>query len=217
LCIGDSLTAAGVWQNQLNVILGMEVYTHALGGAGMLTLIDGGSTSIGTISALSTDDVSDKDLIIFFAGYNDRGLADGDSGDVYPTNNTIAGRLQYCLNAIYNLLDRSNNLDCRVVVITPHCAGKYPQIPYDGYTDYPTGTGRSMKTMANIMEVVANDNNIPCYNTWKNSGISRFTWDVYSASPVATIEGVVQDQLHLNISVGYPYLGKCISKFISTC
>lgn len=215
LCIGDSLTHAGVWQQQLNIMLGMNVYTHALGGSGMIGLIDGTTTPVGTIAALSVADVTNKDLIIFFAGYNDRGTADGSVGDVYPTNNTIAGRLQYCINAIYNLLSQAGNLTCRLMIVTPHCAGKYQSIPYDGYTEYPSGTGRTMETLAQIMEDVAEQNSLPVYNAWEKSGINKFTWDVYSASPTAMVGDVVQDQLHLNISVGYPYLGRCITKFVS--
>jgi len=224
LCIGDSLTAAGVWQQKLNTILGMTVTTHALGGLGLIEMVDGGTNSNGTLAPLTSSDVANKDLIIVYGGYNNRGTADGIIGDIYPTNNTIAGLLQYVVNKIYSLLTTANNLKCRIAIVTPHCAGKYQFIDADGYTEYAPGTGRTMKTLAKKIEEIANLNSLPCYNAWENSGINKFTWNVFSASPNAYDASGSQggtypnnyDQLHLNSSVGYPHLGERITSFIET-
>jgi hypothetical protein len=224
LCIGDSLTAAGIWQQKLNTMLGMTVTTHALGGAGLIEMVDGGTNSNGTLAPLTSSDVANKDLIIVYGGYNNRGIADGIIGDIYPTNNTIAGLLQYVINKIYNLLTTAGNLKCKIAIVTPHCAGKYQFINADGYTEYATGTGRTMKTLAKIMEQVSNHNSLCCYNAWEKSGINKFTWNIYSASPSAYDASGSQggtypnnyDQLHLNSSVGYPYLGERIAAFIET-
>ena len=236
LVIGDSITAANLWQKKLETMLGMNVSTHAKGGVGLISMVDGDNglggdydnltNASGTLLPLSSDDVSGKDLIILFGGYNDRGADNGQLGDCYKPDgsgqNTIIGRVQYCLNRIWEELGKINNLICRIVVITPHCAGKCPWNDADGYTDFG-GVGRNMKTMSEAIESVANHNNIPCYNTWKNSGIGRNTWSVWSASPTptnttgggSTPYPYNNDQLHLN-DVGYAHLGECISKWVDT-
>lgn len=234
LVIGDSLTAKGVWQLKLSEMLGMEVTTHAKAGASMVQCVNG----VDTFEGLKISEVYDKDLIVFFAGYNDRGKADGSVGDVYATDGsgqaTIAGVLQFSINKIYEKLQGGeengvtypSNLTCRVMIVTPHCAGKYSYIDADGYDEYPTGSGQSMQTLAQIMEDVAHYNNLPCYNAWKNSGINRFTWSVYVSSSVAD-SGLTEqgsggpyywnaDQLHLNTEVGYPHLGTCITEFVDS-
>lgn len=232
LVIGDSITAAGLWQTKLNTMLGMDITTHAKGGVGLLAMVDGElgldgdyeNANDGTLEPLTASDVTDKDLIILFGGYNNRGTADGSIGDCYATDgsgqSTIAGYVQYCLNRIWEELEKADNLACRVMVVTPHCAGKYGWIDADGYTDYG-GIGRNMKSMSEIIEAVANHNNVPCYNAWKYSGIGRHTWSVWSASPTPTNtdgsgEGTYpynNDQLHLNAD-GYYHLGECIASFV---
>ncbi len=230
LVIGDSLTAAGVWQKQLVDMLGMTVTTHAKGGIGIVQCVDGSTNDGDPLYALNENDVADKDLILFFAGYNNRGKADGKVGDCYNPagtgQDTIAGALQYAINRIYEELKQAGNLTCRVAVITPHCAGKYAYIDADGYDEYPAGSGRTMKTLAQAMEDVANHNALPCYNAWKHSGINRNTWAVYASSSEAASGKTEQgtggpyywnaDQLHLNKEVGYPHLGACIAQFVGT-
>lgn len=223
LVIGDSLTAANVWQKKLNELLGMNVTTHAKGGIGFDKMLDGDETSqdsttqaSGSLSPLSVTDVSGKDLIIVFGGYNHRGMLDGQSGDVYPTNSTTYGYLQYLINGIYNLLVSANNLKCRLVVITPHCAGKYSYIPYTWDEEYPVGSGRTGETLANTIKKCADDNRIPCLDLFHTSGINKNTWNVFSASSTPMDGTTVKDQLHLNPSVGYPYLGTIIAHWIET-
>lgn len=231
LAIGDSLTAGGQWITSFVSVLGSIVYKHAKGGLGMIPLvngengIDGDYSDTTLLKPLSIDDVTGKDLIIFYAGYNERGKPDGEIGDVYNpsdgTGNTIAGLLQYVINRIYEVLASANNLTCRVAIITPHCGGKYQYIDADGYTEYPSGSGRTMLTMANIMVDVANYNSLPCLNLWKTSGINKNTWTVFSASPTPTNPdgtGDVpypqnRDQLHLS-DTGYYYLGKRIADWV---
>lgn len=237
LVIGDSLTAVGVWQKQLNILLGMNVKTHAKGGMGIVQCVDGengageydNETAVsGTLYALKVADVVDKDLIVFFAGYNNRGTPDGAAGDCYnPDDNsgkTIAGYTQYAINRIYEELSEAGNLTCRVVVITPHCAGKYSYVDADGYDEYPKGSGQSLRTLAQTMEAVANFNSIPCLNLWETSGINKHTWSVFASSPTPTnADGTGSgqypynnDQLHLNRDVGYPYLGERIVNWLKS-
>ena len=40
-----------------------------------------------------------------------------------------------------------------------------------------------METLANTIVAVGNHNNIPVCDLWHNSGINKFTWNVYGNSP----------------------------------
>lgn len=196
LVIGDSITAAGRWQLKLSELLGMQVSTHAKGGIGTIQMVDGDkglggdydneTSASGVIKPLSTDDVSDKDLIIVLPAYNNRGTDDGSVGDCYNPagggQNTIAGMIQYTINRIYEELKSADNLTCKVLYATPHCAGRYPYIDADGYEEYPAGSGRTMETLANIIVQVCNHNNIRVCDLWHNSGINKFTWTVFGSS-----------------------------------
>ncbi len=180
--MGDSLTAANRWQIKLNTVLGMNVTTHAKGGLGMLDIINGDNADTDPLPPLAASDVADKDLIVYFAGYNDRGTSDGHVGDVYPQNNTIAGVTQYIINKIRELLSAANNPDCLIIIMTPHCAGKYQWINKDGYDYYPSSSTQNLGTLAKTQENVAEYNGLPCLNLWGSSGIDRSNWNVYQKS-----------------------------------
>ena len=231
LVIGDSLTAARKWQNQLNVMLGMNVTTHAKGGMGLIQCVDGengappydpDTFNSSTLYPLRASDVVDKDLIIFYAGYNNRGISDGVIGDLYKKDGTgqgtIAGMMQYCINRIYEELRNADNLSCKILIVTVDCAGKYPYIDADGYTEYPKGTGQTMETFANIQKAVAEHNALACVDLWHNSGINKETWKVFGAEPNAYYEDITNrtgtyphngDQLHKSPQ-GYKRIGECI-------
>ena len=194
LSIGDSLSAARKWQLVLESRLGMIIKHHSKGGIGLVQMVDGDkglggdydneTDASGELKPLSVKDVTGVDLIIFFGGYNNRGTADGELGDVYNPNDqtgkTIAGMTQYCINRIYEVLKQANNLTCKILIVTPHCAGKYDYIDADGYDQYPAGSGYTLETLANTMKLVGNYNNIRVLDLWHNSGINKFTWDVYA-------------------------------------
>lgn len=199
LVIGDSITAAQKWQKKLNEMLELNVSTHAKGGVDTIAMVDGDkglggnydneTSASGTLKPLSVDDVKDKDLIIVLPAYNDRGKADGTIGDCYDSNSgdhsTIAGIVQYTINRIYELLSSAENLKCKILYATPHCAGRYPYIDVDGYGEYPSGTGRTMETLANTIVSVCNYNNIPVCDLWHNSGIGKYTWNIFGLRPNA--------------------------------
>ena len=199
LAIGDSITAAQKWQKKLNEMLEMNVYTHAKGGVGTVAMVDGDkglggdydneTSASGTLKPLSVDDVKDKDLIVVLPAYNDRGKADGTVGDCYNPSgsgqNTIAGVVQYTINRIYEELTNAGNLKCKILYATPHCAGRYPYIDADGYDEYPSGTGRTMETLANTIVKVCNRSNIPVCDLWHNSGSNKYTWNIIGSSSSA--------------------------------
>ena len=233
LFIGDSLTAAQKYQTTVRDNLDINIYNHCKGGMGIVQCVDGengappydpDNFNAGTLYPLMASDVADKDLIIFYAGYNNRGTEDGTVGDCYDPNDstqgrTIAGFMQYALNRIFEELANASNLTCRMLVVTVDCAGKYPYIDADGYEQYPANSGQTMETMANIQKAVAAANNVPCLDLWHNSGINRHTWTVYGANPNAYIENPTDtstpyphngDQLHKS-NAGYQLIGDCIT------
>lgn len=179
LTIGDSLSVLGKWQKKVAEMLGVTIRNHALGGAGIKQMIDG----FRTLPALSVEHVTGVDVIVLYGGYNNRNLEYGQLGDV--DNNTIIGLIQYAVNRIYELLKEANNLQCKIVIVTPHCGGKYEWSDVDGYTETPVGSGRTLKTMANAIKDVSNFNSLPCIDLWHHSGINKFTWDKFQLSPVA--------------------------------
>lgn len=240
LVIGDSTSATEQWQKKLSENLGMIVTTHAKGGIGFLQMVvgslgyegnyDNETGNTGVLQPLKASDVYDKDLIIIFGGFNNRGTKLGEITDLYKTDgtgqNTVTGQLQFVLNWVYDLLkgneSYASNLKCKIVLVTPYCCGKYNYANYDGYSG-DTYAGYTLREMCNRIVEIASLNNCSCYNAWENSGIGRHTWTIYSASPTATKEAgsdtapypTNADQLHLNNSAGYPHLGDCISAFVS--
>lgn len=195
LIMGDSLSAANKWQKELEA-KGATYTNHCLGGAGITTIVDGGSNSNGTLAPLTVDEVAGKDAIIFFGGQNNHKGAHGKVGDIYPTNATVAGYMQYAINKIYALLTEAGNLTCRVMVVTPYCFGA---------SDYNTDAFQNDGVgLAQIIEDVANYNGIPVWNAYKNSGINPTTLAVWGAA--------ANDKVHLN-SAGYAHLGKLIAEF----
>ena len=196
LFIGDSLTAAHKYQSKVKELLEINVFNHCKGGVGLVQMVDGDkglggdydneTDASGVLRPLTTEDVSDKDLIVLFGGYNNRGIDDGKVGDCYNPDgggqSTIAGYMQYCVNRIYEELQKANNLRCKLLIVTVDCAGRYPYIDADGYDEYPSGSGRTMETLANIQREIAEHNSILCCDLWHTSGINKNTWNVFGAS-----------------------------------
>lgn len=240
LILGDSTSATEQWQKKLSENLGMSVTTHAKGGIQFLQMVvgslgyegdyDNETGNTGVLQPLKISDVYDKNLIIIFGGFNNRGMKLGEITDLYKTDgtgqNTVTGQLQFVLNWIYDLLkgneSYAQNLKCKIVIVTPYCCGKYNYANYDGYSG-DNWAGYTLREMCDRIIEIAALNNCSSYNAWKNSGIGRHTWTIYSASPTATKEAgsdtapypTNADQLHLNDSVGYPHLGDCISAFVN--
>lgn len=208
LVIGDSITAAGQWQLKLKEELGMNVTTHAKGGIGIIAMVDGDkglqgdydneTNASGTIYPLNADKVKDKDLIVVLPAYNERSREYGQIGDLYPSQSTIIGMMQYQINRIYEELTNANNLNCKVLIATPHCAGKYNYVDADGYEQYPANSGRTMQTLSNTIKEICNYNNIPVCDLWHNSGINKFTWTIYGANPNPVDERYTKYQLNEN-------------------
>lgn len=215
LVMGDSLTASLKWQNTVASLQQCAITTHAKGGIGITQVVDGSAPLL----PLSTELVADKDLIILFIGMNDRSALYGVQGDLYPAQATVHAKMQYVINTIYDRLTTAGNLDCKILVITPHCAGKYEYVDVDGYGEYPAGTGQTLEKMSDIIKKNAQYNNCQVADLWHDSGIGRRTWSIYTASPTPVrtvpLAGVPYpnntDQLHLS-DLGYTRIGEVIAE-----
>lgn len=240
LAIGDSLTSQMGWQSKTAELLGAEIKTHANGGIGFIDMVDGqkgwgeydNDTGVSALlPPLSIAEAGWADLILVFGGYNERHMEYGNTGDIYPVNDTLCGKVQYVIDKIYSLLESADNLGCRLAFITPHCVGKYDWIPVDGYGEYPSGSGRTLELLAENIKKVAAFNSLPCWDAFHESGINRYTWKYLSWSPVENNEAYSSDtyvnkssspypqyadQVHLNYERGYPYFGERIAAFINT-
>ena len=109
---------------------------------------------------------------------------------------TVASYMQHVIRRVYFLLLAADNLDCRVMVVTPFCFGA-SEYNEDAYA--MDGLG-----LAQVIEDVANYYGIPVYNAYKNSGINPTTLMVWGKSET--------DNLHLN-DAGYAHLGRRIAHF----
>ena len=199
LFIGDSLTEAHIYPEVVKEILGIQPFYHCKGGASLQKMVDGEngldgkydaeSDSAGILRPLTADTVKDKDLIVFFGGYNSRWVDIGEVGDLYSPDqtgqNTVAGLMQYAINRIYDTLYTAGNMTCRLLVVTVDCSGKYPYADADAYQETAPKTGRTLAAMATIQRAVAEYNAIPCCDLFHTSGINPRTWQYFSASPDA--------------------------------
>ena len=191
LAIGDSMTAvipvANSWQYKVSELLNMNIRTHAKGGIGILAMVDGDGSGTppegsydpdtgadGKLYALSAEDVADVDVIALMGFYNERYGAWGESSDMYPTQNTFCGRLNYAVKRVYDELANANNMTCKVVIISAHKYGKYS---YNDKSAYDDG-----EELFEATKKVANYNSLPLIDLMHNGGINRFNWNTYQAS-----------------------------------
>lgn len=203
LFIGDSFTACGEYPKVVEEILGVEAFYHCKNGAHIVAMVDGEkglyntyndeTDKEGILRPLTADEVADKDLIVFYGGYNNllyggyngRSCAPGKLGDLYRCDgageDTIAGVMQYAINRIYEELVKADNLQCRILIVTVDCTGKNPWINSDGNCEFPPRSGKSYKNMAIVQKAVAERNSLPCCDLFHTSGINSQTWRYFGA------------------------------------
>lgn len=189
LAIGDSVTAALKWQSRVGELLGMNVRTHAKGGIGIIQMVDGDGSGtppagydpdnfgVETIYALSTEDVTDVDIIVLMGFYNARSTATdnpGNENDMYPTNNTFIGQLNYAVKRVYEELEKANNMQCKVVICSAHKYGKYS---YSDLSAYDDGDD-----LYNATKKSADYNSLPCVDLMHCGNINKYNWNVFQNS-----------------------------------
>lgn len=178
LAIGDSITAAQQWQVRTGEVLGMDVRSHCRPGIGAVAMVDGD----GHLPPLSANDVRDVDLVLLVGFYNERvpavdSAARGCVEDRYPQENTVYGRLNYVIRRVHEELEKAGNRACRLMIVSPHCYGKYPWIDCTAYEDGDT--------MVEILRTVASRHALPFADMMTAAGIDRSNWFQYQASASA--------------------------------
>ena len=187
LFIGDSQTARHVYPEVVKEILGANVFYHCKGGAGFVQMVEGSpADSAGYLAPLTAETVRGMDLIVIYGGYNHRNVEIGRPGDVYDPEtkygNTVAGKMQYLINSVYDRLEEADNLGCRLLLVTVSCAGKYPWVNKDGYTEYYPESGMSLQNMAKMQNELGEYNSIPVCDLFRTLGSNRRTWGYFGAS-----------------------------------
>ena len=172
LAIGDSVTAGGQWCARVASITGATVSTHAKGGIHIINMVDGDGAGF---AALTTSDVADKDYIIAMGFYNDR--FDGDGGnedDMYPTQNTFTGQLNYLVKKVHDLLIAADNRNCKIVIVSAHRYGKYPYINKTAYEDGDQ--------LCAATKLVSDYNSAYFIDLMHNGNINKYNWDWFQSS-----------------------------------
>lgn len=188
MAIGDSLTARTEdtnWQYVVGDMLGCNIRTHAKGGIGLITMVDGDGTEkpeadpdnfgVANIYRLEASDVADVDLILLFGAFNEFRRARDEYGtmtDIYPTQDTYLGRLRYVANRLVETV-LEGNPKCKIAFIEPYCFGGGG---YCNATGYDVGVD-----MARGIREVAEEFCFPCIPLLRNSQIARYNWDLYCA------------------------------------
>lgn len=190
LAIGDSITAQKFWQTQVGELLGMKVRNHCKGGIGIITMVDGDGSGnapegydpdtfgVSKLYKLNTEDVKDVSVVILMGFYNERRDLDSKAGvisDMYPTQETFMGSLNYAIKRVYEELAKANNNSCRVVICSAHRYGKYSYLDKDGYEDGDK--------LLECTKMVAEYNSVPCIDLMHNGGINKYNWNLFQACP----------------------------------
>ena len=184
LAIGDSITFYDNYQQIVSNYFNLSSTTHAKGGASLIHMVDG----VDSLPPLSVSDVSGKSLITLFGGFNDRSYPEGSVGDLYPSQNTICGRLNYSIKKVLQLLIDANNQNCAFVCILPYLCGKYEWIDADGLDIYPTGGTQTLYTATRLMKKVCEINGIPTIDLFTDIGWNQYTWSKYTLNELSTNE-----------------------------
>lgn len=189
LAIGDSVTSGGEWAHRVGNLLGMSVKMHAKGGIGIITMVDGDGSGDapedydpnygtgGKLYKLNDKDVANVDVICIMGFYNERHNATSNAGnksDMYPSQNSFIGKLNYAIKRIYEELDKVNNSKCKIVVISAH---KYGAYPYNTESAYVDGN--------NILEatkIAAEYNSLYFIDLMNGGEINSFNWKYFQNS-----------------------------------
>lgn len=190
LAIGDSVTSAKKWQQRVGDILGMSVRTHAKGGIGIIQMVDGDGSgnapdnydpnygTSGIIYKLNSKDVADVDVICIMGFYNERTVATANAGndtDMYPTQSSFIGKLNYAIKRIYEELDNANNTKCKIVVVSAHKYGRNPWLDKDAYEDG--------NDILQATKTAANYNSLYFVDLMNGGGINKYNWKYFQNSP----------------------------------
>ena len=221
LAIGNSITAAKYWQYKAGNLLDMNVRSHCKGGIGIITMVDGdileniedeGKQTYpeNYLGPLTIDEVKNADIIVMLPAYNERGIEYGLLTDMYDTKtnqpNSIYAKMNYAIKRIQELLKEANNKNCKIFIVTPHCVGKYTHVDADGYDEFPSGSGRTMETLANALIEFAKYHELYYIDAYHNSGIDKTNWNEYQTSSQANnLQYIGNNNEHINKGYNEPF------------
>jgi hypothetical protein len=187
LAIGDNLTTANVWQQKVGSLLGMTVSNQAIAGGGLLHFVDGGTIGGVTLTALDATKVTDIDTIVVLGPYNNRVLMAaatiGVKTDMYPTQETLWGQMNYTFKRIYEELVSAGNTNCKIFFAGIHATGANAYIGANAYQEYPAESEATGYDFAEKLKEICKWNGIEYIDLFNNSGINSYTWNIYQASP----------------------------------
>lgn len=185
------------WGNQVARRLGFDVTFGAQTGAGWIYRPNG--TGNYAISIADNTDFANYDTVVFAFGTNDYGnnIPLGNIGDMYPTNNTVCGSMNYVINKIY-----TDNPKAVVIISSPiNRADKGTKASNFGYGT-ANAEGYTLLQLVNKMKELCETNGIPFIDNSK-SPFNKFT-----------LENLLMDNLHPT-PYGYKLLGSYLSTRIS--
>jgi lysophospholipase L1-like esterase len=189
LAIGDSVTAGSQWAQRVGTLLGMSVRVHAKGGIGIIQMVDGDGSGDapeeydpnygtgGKLYKLNDKDVANVDVICIMGFYNERRTAINNAGnksDMYPSQNSFIGKLNYVIKRIYEELDKANNFKCKIVFVSAH---KYGSYPYDTETAYEDGD-----KFLEATKIAAEYNSLYFIDLMNGGGINKYNWKYFQNS-----------------------------------
>jgi len=181
LAIGDSTSVTGSGQSKVGAAFNMTVTTHALGGLGIINVIDGG----GTLAALSSAELTGIDYVRLFVGLNDRVSLVGDITDTYPVKSTICAMYNYALDAIISRAATAGNTTLKIIPVLPHNVGKYSYIDATGTDEYPVGSGQTLESVVNKLEQLTISRGLKPINLFNLAGFNSNNWSFLTVNTPA--------------------------------
>lgn len=210
LVIGDSTSVTGSWQSKVGAAFNMTVTTHALGGLGILNVIDGG----GSLSALTPAQLTGIDYVAVFLGLNDRGSLVGDITDAYPAKSTICAMYNYALDQIISRAETAGNTTLKIIPILPHNVGKYSFIDATGTDVYPAGSGQTLETVVNKLEQLSISRALKSINLFKLAGFNSNNWSFLTTCTPPAEGSTYQNNDNVHPSeIGYRVFSEEIIQF----
>lgn len=192
LAIGDSITAARIWQYRTGELLDLKVRSHCKGGIGVIGMVDGDGVAppdydpddfgVKKLYRLSTSDVAGVSLVLMMGFYNEVGMIvderkRGVVSDMYPKEDTFFGRLNYAIGRVRGALFDAKNEKAKIVLVSPHRYGRNRWVDRSAYE-----TGEIWVT---ALSAVARHNRLPLIDLMDCCDIGRENWNVYQLSPSA--------------------------------